>query len=121
MGKGTRCTRYTTFHGQNHDLYLKYDLSPSLFSSFSSFPSFSPSSPPPPSASPSFPCRCVTAYRSTSSAGYDPCGTEYPTCSISGGKDPFEGPCKVRVAGCPRLSPVVSQGVSYRLSFVSFA
>lgn len=36
---------------------------------------------------------CVQEYRSSSKSGWDPCGTEYPTCSITGGSDDFEGPC----------------------------
>eukprot|EP00656_Telonema_subtile_P008588 TRINITY_DN14007_c0_g4_i1.p1 TRINITY_DN14007_c0_g4~~TRINITY_DN14007_c0_g4_i1.p1 ORF type:complete len:437 (+),score=109.12 TRINITY_DN14007_c0_g4_i1:73-1383(+) len=36
---------------------------------------------------------CVTEYRSSSQSGWDPCGGEYPTCSLSGGSDTFEGPC----------------------------
>lgn len=37
---------------------------------------------------------CVSEYRSDSQTGWDPCGTEYPTCSLSGGHDDFEGTCK---------------------------
>lgn len=37
---------------------------------------------------------CVAEYRSTDSSGWDPCGTAYPTCSISGGSDSFEGTCR---------------------------
>ena len=37
---------------------------------------------------------CITEYRSESKEGWDPCGTEYPTCSLSGGGDEFEGPCQ---------------------------
>lgn len=36
---------------------------------------------------------CISEYRSSDSAGWDPCGTTYPTCSLSGGSDDFEGPC----------------------------
>lgn len=36
---------------------------------------------------------CVQEYRSSSKSGWDPCG-EFPTCSLSGGSDDFEGPCK---------------------------
>ena len=36
---------------------------------------------------------CVNEYRGTDRSRYDPCGTQYPTCSISGGSDPFEGQC----------------------------
>lgn len=36
---------------------------------------------------------CVQEYRSSDAKGWDPCGTQYPTCSLSGGKDPFEGQC----------------------------
>jgi len=37
---------------------------------------------------------CVAEYRSSNPRGWDPCGEYYPTCSIVGGSDPFEGPCK---------------------------
>jgi len=37
---------------------------------------------------------CVSEYRSAEPKGWDPCGTEYPTCSLSGGPDQFEGPCR---------------------------
>eukprot|EP00037_Helgoeca_nana_P029004 m.344556 g.344556 ORF g.344556 m.344556 type:complete len:343 (+) comp27885_c1_seq4:4273-5301(+) len=37
---------------------------------------------------------CVSAYRSSDPSGYDPCGTQYPTCSISSSSDDFEGPCE---------------------------
>lgn len=36
---------------------------------------------------------CVSEYRSSSPSRWDPCGTEYPTCSVAGGKDDFEGDC----------------------------
>jgi len=36
---------------------------------------------------------CVSEYRSTDNTGWDPCGSEYPTCSMSGGHDDFEGTC----------------------------
>lgn len=39
---------------------------------------------------------CVSEYRATSPAGWDPCGTEYPTCSQKNPSDPndhFEGKC----------------------------
>ncbi|CAK0865456.1 unnamed protein product [Prorocentrum cordatum] len=35
---------------------------------------------------------CVQEYRADSKSGWDPCG-EYPTCSLSGGSDEFEGKC----------------------------
>lgn len=37
---------------------------------------------------------CVSSYRSTDPAKWDPCSTMYPTCSLSGGSDQFEGPCR---------------------------
>jgi len=37
---------------------------------------------------------CVSEYRSSSKGGWDPCGSEYPTCSLSGGGDEFEGTCR---------------------------
>jgi len=37
---------------------------------------------------------CVSAYRTTDPSKWDPCSTEYPTCSLSGGHDEFEGPCR---------------------------
>ena len=37
---------------------------------------------------------CVTEYRASNPKGWDPCGDEYPTCSLSGGTDDFEGTCK---------------------------
>lgn len=38
---------------------------------------------------------CVKEYRSESKAGWDPCGSEYPTCSLtSDPDDQFEGPCE---------------------------
>lgn len=39
---------------------------------------------------------CVSEYRSSDPSGWDPCGTEYPTCSQqnpANPNDPFEGPC----------------------------
>jgi len=36
---------------------------------------------------------CVSEYRASAPARWDPCGTEYPTCSLSGGHDDFEGTC----------------------------
>eukprot|EP01065_Artemidia_motanka_P001773 TRINITY_DN10829_c1_g1_i1.p1 TRINITY_DN10829_c1_g1~~TRINITY_DN10829_c1_g1_i1.p1 ORF type:complete len:373 (+),score=146.30 TRINITY_DN10829_c1_g1_i1:76-1119(+) len=37
---------------------------------------------------------CVQQYRSTSSAGWDPCSSQYPTCSLnSNPDDQFEGKC----------------------------
>mmetsp|Transcript_2345 Transcript_2345/g.3140 ORF Transcript_2345/g.3140 Transcript_2345/m.3140 type:complete len:427 (+) Transcript_2345:15-1295(+) len=36
---------------------------------------------------------CVSAYRSESSEGWDPCGVEFPTCSITQGDDDYEGEC----------------------------
>lgn len=37
---------------------------------------------------------CYSDYTSSSSSGWDPCGSEYPTCSIgSGDDDDFEGTC----------------------------
>ena len=37
---------------------------------------------------------CVSEYRSSDPTGWDPCGSQYPTCSLSGGTDPFEGTCE---------------------------
>eukprot|EP00939_MAST-03C_sp_MAST-3C-sp1_P005297 g5297.t1 len=37
---------------------------------------------------------CVKEYRSTDKSGWDPCGSQYPTCSLSAGSDDFEGPCE---------------------------
>jgi len=38
---------------------------------------------------------CVQEYRSTSKSGWDPCGSDYPTCSLTNTPgDDFEGPCK---------------------------
>eukprot|EP00462_Mataza_sp_D1_P010186 CAMPEP_0175164568 /NCGR_PEP_ID=MMETSP0087-20121206/26496_1 /TAXON_ID=136419 /ORGANISM="Unknown Unknown, Strain D1" /LENGTH=440 /DNA_ID=CAMNT_0016453635 /DNA_START=44 /DNA_END=1367 /DNA_ORIENTATION=+ len=37
---------------------------------------------------------CISEYRSSQKSGWDPCGEQYPTCSLSGGKDNFEGPCE---------------------------
>ena len=39
---------------------------------------------------------CVSDYRAASNVGWDPCGAEFPTCSIkspSSENDDFEGPC----------------------------
>jgi len=36
---------------------------------------------------------CVSEYRASSPARWDPCGSQYPTCSLSGGDDDFEGSC----------------------------
>ena len=37
---------------------------------------------------------CVREYRSESNDHWDPCGKMYPTCSLSGGHDEFEGRCR---------------------------
>lgn len=37
---------------------------------------------------------CVSEYRGDVKSNYDPCGTAYPTCSLSGGSDDFEGTCE---------------------------
>merc|ERR1711907_381525 len=37
---------------------------------------------------------CINEYRASPDKGWDPCGSEYPTCSLSGGHDSFEGTCK---------------------------
>lgn len=37
---------------------------------------------------------CVMDYRNSNEKYWDPCSTEYPTCSISDGDDDFEGPCE---------------------------
>lgn len=36
---------------------------------------------------------CQSEYRSTNPGGWDPCSQQYPTCSLSGGSDNFEGKC----------------------------
>jgi hypothetical protein len=36
---------------------------------------------------------CIDEYRASSPSGWDPCSTQYPTCSLSGGSDDFEGKC----------------------------
>lgn len=36
---------------------------------------------------------CVKEYRSSDPSGWDPCSTEYPTCSQVNTDDDFEGPC----------------------------
>lgn len=36
---------------------------------------------------------CVSEYRGSDPERWDPCGTQYHTCSLSGGKDDFEGKC----------------------------
>ena len=37
---------------------------------------------------------CINEYRSTDPSGWDPCGSQYPTCSLGGGTDKFEGECR---------------------------
>ncbi|KAJ8613911.1 hypothetical protein CTAYLR_009575 [Chrysophaeum taylorii] len=37
---------------------------------------------------------CVQDYRDDSASGWDPCGTDYPTCSLESTDDDFEGECK---------------------------
>lgn len=38
---------------------------------------------------------CIAEYRSEDEGGWDPCGSDYPTCSLKGDNhDQFEGPCK---------------------------
>ena len=53
---------------------------------------------------------CVSEFRATSSSGYDPCGTMYPTCSLSGGHDDFEGSCQFH-------QNVISQDCSKQFSW----
>lgn len=37
---------------------------------------------------------CIDEYRTNNPKGWDPCSTQYPTCSINGDpSDPFEGEC----------------------------
>jgi hypothetical protein len=36
---------------------------------------------------------CIADYRSTSNKRWDPCGSQYPTCSLSSGDDDYEGKC----------------------------
>lgn len=37
---------------------------------------------------------CVAEYRADNPSRWDPCSTEFPTCSLSGGTDEFEGSCE---------------------------
>jgi len=37
---------------------------------------------------------CVSEYRGSDPGLYDPCGSEYPTCSLSDGDDDFQGTCE---------------------------
>ena len=37
---------------------------------------------------------CVSDYRSSSDEYWDPCGADFPTCSLTDDDDDFEGPCK---------------------------
>ena len=37
---------------------------------------------------------CISDYRSDNDANWDPCGSEFPTCSLSDDDDDFEGPCE---------------------------
>lgn len=37
---------------------------------------------------------CVSDYRGTNQKYWDPCSTEYPTCSLVSTDDDFEGPCQ---------------------------
>ncbi len=37
---------------------------------------------------------CISEYRSENKNGWDPCGDEYTTCALDGGKGIFEGECK---------------------------
>lgn len=37
---------------------------------------------------------CYSGYRGTDSDSYDPCSSEYPTCSLDDGDDDFEGECQ---------------------------
>ena len=36
---------------------------------------------------------CISGYRKTNPANWDPCSTQYPTCSLQSTTDDFEGPC----------------------------
>lgn len=36
---------------------------------------------------------CVSAYRASNPSGWDPCSSQYPTCSQDSTDDDFEGPC----------------------------
>jgi hypothetical protein len=51
---------------------------------------------------------CVSEYRASNPDGWDPCSTKYPTCSITGGSDDFEGPChfneNILTQDCPTQS-----------------
>eukprot|EP00467_Chlorarachnion_reptans_P008534 CAMPEP_0114527278 /NCGR_PEP_ID=MMETSP0109-20121206/23522_1 /TAXON_ID=29199 /ORGANISM="Chlorarachnion reptans, Strain CCCM449" /LENGTH=455 /DNA_ID=CAMNT_0001709215 /DNA_START=20 /DNA_END=1388 /DNA_ORIENTATION=- len=54
---------------------------------------------------------CVQEYRSSSQSGWDPCGSEYPTCSLSSDpSDEFEGPCKFH-------ENIISQDCTAQLSW----
>lgn len=37
---------------------------------------------------------CVSNYRRDNQSHWDPCSTQYPTCSLRNTNDDFEGPCK---------------------------
>lgn len=37
---------------------------------------------------------CISDYRSSDQDGWDPCGSEWPTCSLSSSDDDFEGECQ---------------------------
>lgn len=49
---------------------------------------------------------CVSGYRGDDRTKWDPCGTEYPTCSQDAGNDDYEGPCRfhenILAANCSR-------------------
>ncbi|CAE8610671.1 unnamed protein product [Polarella glacialis] len=36
---------------------------------------------------------CISEYRASAAEGWDPCSPKYPTCSLSGAGDDFEGAC----------------------------
>lgn len=37
---------------------------------------------------------CIAGYRQDNAENWDPCSTQYPTCSLKNTNDDFEGPCK---------------------------
>jgi hypothetical protein len=53
---------------------------------------------------------CISAYRSSNPSGWDPCGTSYPTCSLSSSDDDFEGSCEFH-------SNIMSQDCSTQFSW----
>jgi hypothetical protein len=59
---------------------------------------------------------CVSAYRSTSNSGWDPCGSETPTCSLDSGHDDFEVRIDVffsSLSDCIRIDRIDLKGLSH--------